>query len=90
MNCLETRDKVIGPGFMLGADHFDVHRYHPPLVYGRRGGPEEGEGICYCRVKSKVSNDWIHFVITYLLPIVSAMAIPQQLEFAKKYLGDPI
>ena len=85
MGCLETRDKVIGPGFSLESIHFDVHRYHPPLVYGRRGGPDEGEGIAYCRVKSKVSNQFIHMVITYELPIISARAIPQMLEFAKKY-----
>ena len=86
---VENRDKTIGPGFLLNKVHFDVHRFHPPLVYGRRGGPEDGEGICYCRVKSALTQEPIHFVITYLLPIVSARAIPQMIEFAKKYLGEP-
>ena len=85
MGCLEDRDKTIGPGFRLGGEHFDIHRFHPPLVYGRRGGADEGEGIAYCRVKSKVNNQFVHFVISYVLPIISARAIPQMLEFAKKF-----
>ena len=87
LNCLEDRDKIIGPGFNLCKDHFDVLRFHPPLVYGRRGKPNEGEGegIAYCRVKSNVSNEYVHLVITYILPIISARAVPQMIEFAKKY-----
>ena len=85
MQCLEDRDKTIGPGFVLGGDHFDVHRFHPPLVYGRRGDADTGEGICYCRVKSKISTQDVHVVITYVLPIISARAIPQLLEFSKKF-----
>eukprot|EP00826_Nyctotherus_ovalis_P047181 TRINITY_DN5397_c0_g1_i2.p3 TRINITY_DN5397_c0_g1~~TRINITY_DN5397_c0_g1_i2.p3 ORF type:complete len:115 (+),score=12.68 TRINITY_DN5397_c0_g1_i2:318-662(+) len=85
MGCLEERDKTVGPGFKLAGDHFDVHRFHPPLVYGRRGGPEDGEGIAYCRVKSKVNDQYVHFVITYVLPIISARAVPQMVEFAKKF-----
>ena len=27
----------ISEGFVLLGEHYDVHRYHPPLVYGRRG-----------------------------------------------------
>eukprot|EP00829_Urostomides_striatus_P017107 TRINITY_DN580_c0_g1_i1.p1 TRINITY_DN580_c0_g1~~TRINITY_DN580_c0_g1_i1.p1 ORF type:complete len:150 (+),score=35.76 TRINITY_DN580_c0_g1_i1:40-489(+) len=88
MGCLEDRDKTIGHGFILEGVHFDVHRFHPPLVYGRRGGPDEGEGIAFCRVKSKISNQFVYFVITYVLPIISARAIPQMLEFAKKFLGE--
>ena len=100
LDCLEDRSKTIGPGFNLCGEHFDILRFHPPLVYGRRGAPDEGEGegIAYCRAKSKVSNENIHFIITYVLPIVSARAIPQMLEFVKKYgilyvisiVGDPM
>lgn len=32
-------------GFTLLGEHYDVHRFHPPLVYGRRGNAENGEGI---------------------------------------------
>ena len=85
LKAVENRDETIGPGFFLNGEHYDVHRYHPPLVYGRRGGPEDGEGIAYCRVKSHVNGEFVHLVITYLLPILSPRAIPQMLEFSKKY-----
>ena len=35
--------------FILNKQHFGIHRFHPPLVYGRRGGPDEGEGIAICQ-----------------------------------------
>ena len=51
---MNDRDTTIGKGFVFLGNHFDVHRFHPPLVYGRRGGPEGGpdecEGICCARV----------------------------------------
>ena len=52
---MKDRDTTIGKGFKFMGNHFDVHIFHPPLVYGRRGGPEGGpddaEGICLARVK---------------------------------------
>lgn len=85
LTALDSRDHTIGTGFTLAGNHFDVHRFHPPLVYGRRGGPEEGEGIAYARaLKSDVP---IHAVITYELPILSARAVPQLIEFLRKYVG---
>ncbi len=39
---MKDRDTTIGKGFRFCGNHFDVHRFHPPLVYGRRGGPEGG------------------------------------------------
>eukprot|EP00826_Nyctotherus_ovalis_P031176 TRINITY_DN2488_c0_g2_i5.p2 TRINITY_DN2488_c0_g2~~TRINITY_DN2488_c0_g2_i5.p2 ORF type:complete len:149 (-),score=50.99 TRINITY_DN2488_c0_g2_i5:178-624(-) len=92
MGSLESRDKIVGSGFDLGGTHYEVLRFHPPLVYGRTGEPSsewKGEGIAYCRVKSKVNNEHVHMVITYLLPVVSAKAIPEMLEFAKTFLGEP-
>jgi len=54
LTCMNERDTTIGKGFRFLGNHFDVHRFHPPLVYGRRGGPEGGpeecEGICCSRV----------------------------------------
>ena len=47
------RDTTVGEGFFINNEHFDVHRYHEPLIYGRRGGPDEGEGIALCRFKPK-------------------------------------
>ena len=33
----DDRDTTIGRGFMFYGNHFDVHRFHPQLFYGRRG-----------------------------------------------------
>jgi len=29
------RDTTVGEGFFVNDVHFDVHRFHPPLIYGR-------------------------------------------------------
>ena len=78
---MASRDDTVGAGFVLGGEHFDVHRFHPPLVYGRRGGPEEGEGIAYCQ--SVRDGRPFHAVITYLLPILSARAVPQLIDYMR-------
>merc|ERR1711887_255160 len=44
--CFDNRDKTVGQGFWLLGQHYDVHRFHPPLVYGRKGDADVGEGIC--------------------------------------------
>jgi hypothetical protein len=44
---------TIGEGFFVNNEHYDVHRFHPPLIYGRRGTPDDGEGIALCRFKPK-------------------------------------
>ena len=59
-----------------------MHRFHPPLVYGRRGGPDEGEGIALCRAIRDGQN--YYGVITYVLPILSARAVPQLIEYMRK------
>ena len=82
---LNGRDETITKGFDFCGDHFDVHRYHPPLVYGRRGDCEVGEGICLIRGKDKESSEIVYMVLCYALPIVSARAIPQGIEFFNTY-----
>ena len=79
MNAYADRDCTVGEGFFINNEHFDVHRFHPPLIYGRRGGPDEGEGIALCKFKPRapVDNEGYYFLlITYLLPILSAKAVP--------------
>ena len=65
--------------------HFDAHRFHPPLTYGRRGGPEGGpddaEGICCARLDK--DGEKYFMVITYVYPIVSARAISIIPDFLK-------
>ena len=55
VNAYEDRDTTVGEGFFVNNTHFDVHRFHPPLVYGRRGGPDDGEGIALCRYKPRAA-----------------------------------
>ena len=45
LKAFEDRDATIGAGFVLLKEHYDVHRFHPPLIYGRRGNADVGEGI---------------------------------------------
>jgi hypothetical protein len=92
VNAYADRDCTVGEGFFVNNEHFDVHRFHPPLIYGRRGGPDEGEGIALCKFKPRapVDNEGYSFLlITYLLPILSAKAVPQMVKFVETHLGTP-
>ena len=80
----DSRDNTIGEGFTLLGDHFDVHRYHPPLIYGRRGDSETGEGISLALGKGP-NGEKIYLLITYVLPIISARAVPQQINFFNEF-----
>ena len=87
MNAYNDRDTTVGEGFFINNEHFDVHRFHPPLVYGRRGGPDDGEGIALCRIRPKNpkgEEQYWFLLITYLLPILSAKAVPQMVKSSEK------
>lgn len=93
VHALDDRDTTVGEGFFINNDHFDVHRFHPPLVYGRRGGADDGEGIALCkfRPRSPVAGETHQFLlITYLLPILSAKAVPQMVKFVETNCGEPV
>ena len=88
IKAFDDRDTTVGNGFFVHDVHFDVHRFHPPLIYGRRGGPEDGEGIALARVVPSAPKDGEEYwflLITYLLPILSAKAVPQMVEFSNRY-----
>lgn len=51
VGAFNQRDTTVGEGFNVNNKHFDVHRFHPPLVYGRRGGGDDSEGIALCKFK---------------------------------------
>jgi len=80
----ENRDDTIGSGIVLLSEQYDIHRFHPPLIYGRKGDPAkgEGEGIAICRVEKKSnSKQYLYCLITYTFPTLSARAVPQLQEF---------
>ena len=88
----EDRDVTVGEGFFVNGLHFDVHRFHPPLIYGRRGGPEDGEGIGLVRFKPRNAAEgetYQYLLGTYLLPILSAKAVPQMVKFCETHTGNP-
>ena len=92
VNAYADRDTTVGEGFFINNEHFDVHRFHPPLIYGRRGGPDDGEGIALCRFKPRNPHGgetYQYLLITYLLPILSAKAVPQMVKFTETNLGAP-
>ncbi|ETL85654.1 hypothetical protein L917_14838 [Phytophthora nicotianae] len=66
---------------------FSCCRFHPPLVYGRRGDPslEEGEGIAVCKVQQGSRS--LYCLITYVYPTLSARAVPQLKEFCETLLA---
>ena len=77
LTCFDDIDTTIGRGFTFCGYHFDEHRFHPPLTYGRRvgpeGGPEDSEGICWARIDKDGTKYFM--LITYVYPIISARAI---------------
>ncbi len=44
-----------------------VHKHHPPLVYGRtmKGSPETSEGFAVCQVTPAAGGPAVYGVITY-------------------------
>ena len=86
LTVFDDRDTTIGKGFTFCGYHFDAHRFHPPLAYGRRGGPEggpeEAEGICCARIDKDGTKYYL--IITYVYPIVSARAISIIPDFLKE------
>lgn len=84
VNAMADRDSTVGEGFFIENEHYDVHRFHPPLVYGRRGGPDDGEGVALARFKPSSPGDgetYHYMLITYLLPMLSAKCVPQMVKF---------
>lgn len=53
LKAYDVRDNTIGAGFVLLGEHYEVHRWHPPLIYGRRGDADVGEGISLARVSDE-------------------------------------
>ncbi|EEY68493.1 uncharacterized protein PITG_04959 [Phytophthora infestans T30-4] len=84
LKLFNKREDTMASGIVLLGEQYDVHRFHPPLVYGRRGDPsvEEGEGIAVCKVQQ--GSRTLYCLITYVYPTLSARAVPQLKEFCEK------
>ncbi|KRX01051.1 Profilin [Pseudocohnilembus persalinus] len=88
LTAYDSRDSTIGAGFVLLNNHYDVHRFHPPLIYGRRGDADNGEGISLAVGTPTNQTKKVYLIITYELPIVSARAVPQQINFYNTQIGE--
>lgn len=87
VNLFRKREETMASGIVLLGEQYDVHRYHPPLVYGRRGDPavEESEGIAVCHVTQGTRS--LYCLITYVYPTLSARAVPQLKDFCATQLA---
>ncbi|KAG2485022.1 hypothetical protein HYH03_016225 [Edaphochlamys debaryana] len=81
------RDEAIRHGMNVLGTRYEVHRYHPPLVYGRTMGgvPEQSEGIALCRVEAKGGQS-VYGLITYQMPNISARMVPLLQKFCQDHL----
>ncbi|KAJ4456515.1 hypothetical protein PAPYR_8254 [Paratrimastix pyriformis] len=78
----QDNDTTFARGLLIEGIHYDVHRFHGDLIYGRRGDANQGEGICLYRFQ-KPSGTKCFALITYQFPILSAKAIPDLQAFVQ-------
>lgn len=89
----DDREAAMSRGLRLEGRRYEVHRHHPPLVYGRSMvdcDPEQSTGIAVCRVdRSRVSSHPCFIAITYEQPHTSAFLVPRLVAFAQRVLEAP-
>ncbi|KAL6754842.1 hypothetical protein V8C86DRAFT_279633 [Haematococcus lacustris] len=85
---LDDRDEAIKQGMVVGGTRYEVHRHHPPLVYGRTmtGQPENSEGIALCKVEKSATGGASFGLITYQMPNISARMVPILQRFCGKHM----
>uniref|UniRef100_A0A6U2DU31 Profilin n=1 Tax=Chlamydomonas euryale TaxID=1486919 RepID=A0A6U2DU31_9CHLO len=83
------RDAAIKSGMVLGGTRFEVHRHHPPAVYGRTMGadPETSEGAAVIRVQSGIGGKPCYAMITYQMPNISARMVPLLQAFCDTHVA---
>mgnify|MGYP003593816421 CR=1 FL=1 len=86
LKAYNDRDTCITNGLTVEGVDFEVHRFHPPLIYGRKADNDKTEGICLARGKNS-SGDIMYLLVIYGMPYVSARIIPQQIEFFNANIG---
>jgi len=67
-----------------------IHRHHPPLVYGRVMGaadPDDSVGAALCLVESgTITGKACYGFITYRMPNLSAHMVPMLETFCHRHL----
>lgn len=87
----EDRDAAMSSGVVLEGQRYEVHRWHPPCVYGRTTTErsEDSVGFAVCRVASRSCEPARLVLATYAFPRLSARVVPELVEFAQHFLGLP-
>ncbi|KAK9856838.1 hypothetical protein WJX84_006303 [Apatococcus fuscideae] len=83
------RDRAISSGMCVGGQKYEVHKFHPPLMYGRAHNgvdPEVAEGAALHVVERNSLGHPVYIFITYKLPVLSGKAVPQLVQFARQTL----
>ncbi|GIL44605.1 hypothetical protein Vafri_2128 [Volvox africanus] len=82
------RDEAIKHGMTVLGARYEVHRYHPPLIYGRTMGavPEESEGCAICKIDNGLGGHACYGLITYQMPNISARMVPILQKFCQEHL----
>ena len=83
------RENAIRQGLVLDGRRFEVHRHHPPLVYGRNMldvDPEDSTGIAVCRVERGPGGLPCYAAVTFEMPNTTARVVPMLADFARRHL----
>lgn len=85
---LDDREEAIKKGMVVGGTRYEVHRHHPPLVYGRTMGvePETSVGAAICKVEKGITGCSCYGFVTYEMPNISARMVPMLQNFCADYL----
>ncbi|GAB4819453.1 hypothetical protein N2152v2_006499 [Parachlorella kessleri] len=86
---LKDRDAAIKRGAVVAGKRYEVHRHHPPLVYGRNMvevEPEVSTGWAICQTDLAITGRPCYALITYEMPNISARMVPKLREFSERVL----
>ncbi|GAX75236.1 hypothetical protein CEUSTIGMA_g2681.t1 [Chlamydomonas eustigma] len=85
---LGDRESAIKQGMVAGGVRYEVHRHHPPAVYGRTmdGAPESSEGAAVYKVEPGLCGRPCYGFISYKMPNLSARMVPMLQTFCHKHL----
>ncbi|KAF6258638.1 hypothetical protein COO60DRAFT_1470892 [Scenedesmus sp. NREL 46B-D3] len=85
---LDDRDSAIRNGMTVDGRRHEVHRFHPPLAYGRTmgGAPEASVGAALCKVERGLTGQPCFGVITYNMPNLSARMVPILQQLCEQHL----
>lgn len=80
------RSKAMLKGIILQGQRYEVHRYHPPCVYGRTEAETEQDsiGVALCKTCAAGGEMTVFALITYEMPALSARMVPQLQLFCKE------